>query len=78
MILVTNPQQFEKLRLKEMAELFSNLVTIHKQYLRKTFDTALLDSTAQASIDMAKSMKFHELAAEMERDLETERSFITN
>lgn len=78
MMIVTNPQQFEKTKKAAFASFCKDMVLNQKQQLRKAFDAALLDSTAQAYIDIARNLSFNELAAEMESDLEAERSFITN
>lgn len=80
MIVVTNPKQFAELKTGVLASLCEDLIDVQKQYIRKEFDTARLDSTAQACIDTAHTLGFVELATEMESDLITERicSLITN
>lgn len=80
MMLVTNSQQFEELRIARQLELCEDLIEVQKRHIRSRFDSSTLDCNAQASIDMARTMGFDELVADMESDLETERilSLITN
>lgn len=80
MMIVTNPKQFAELKIGVLAALCEDLIDVQKQHIRKEFDTARLDSTAQACIDIAHTLGFVELATEMESDLETERilAHITN
>lgn len=80
MILVTNPKQFQELKTGVLAALCEEIIEVQKRHIRKEFDAARLDSSAQACIDMAHTLGFVELATEMESDLITERicSLITN
>lgn len=73
MIVISNPNQFADFKQEAVRDLVQELIEVQKQHLRKSFDDARLDSTAEACIELAKRVGFDELAEEMESDLITER-----
>lgn len=74
---VQSKEAFEKCKCQTVIQTFGAIEEFQRMYLRRQFDTAGIDSTAAAVIEVANSLGFSDLVCEMESQflIETGREF---